>query len=83
MYHYVELNREEWLTRYHKRSNAETTVQMVKSKFGDRVKSKNWTAQVNEVLCKIIAHNICVVIQELHEGGLNKEFCTKSQNPAQ
>ncbi|MCK5473891.1 MAG: transposase [Candidatus Aenigmarchaeota archaeon] len=74
MYHYFMLNNNEYMEHYHKRSNAETTVHMVKSKFGDRVRSKSWTAQVNEVLCKIICHNICVVVQEMHELGLNPQF---------
>ena len=64
---------------YHKRSNAETSVMMVKTKFGDFVRSKTWTAQINEVLCKIICHNICVVIQEMHELGINPNFCVESQ----
>jgi hypothetical protein len=29
----------------------------------------------NEVLCKIICHNICVLIQETHELGIAAEFC--------
>jgi transposase len=78
LYHYFMLNNEEFLEHYHKRSNAETTVYMVKSKFGDSVRAKKWTAQVNEVLCKIIAHNICVVIQEMHELGVTPDFCPKT-----
>jgi hypothetical protein len=74
MYHYFQLQREEFLRHYHKRSNAETTVHMIKAKFGDHVRSKKWHAQVNEVLCKLIAHNICVVVQEMHERGIEPEF---------
>jgi len=29
---------------------------------------------VNEVLCKIICHNVCVLIQESHELGIEVEF---------
>jgi hypothetical protein len=29
---------------------------------------------VNEVLCKIICHNICVLIQETHELGIEMDF---------
>jgi transposase len=82
MYHYFMLNNEEFLQHYHKRSNVETTVHMVKSKFGDKVRSKSWNAQVNEVLCKIICHNICVVIQEMHEVGIDPSFCLKSHDSA-
>lgn len=73
-YHYFNLHREEFLKHYHQRSNVETSFQMIKSKFGDRVKSKNWTAQKNELLCKLIAHNIVVLIHEMHELGIKPEF---------
>ena len=74
MYHYFMLNNDDYLKHYHNRSNAESTVNMLKSKFGDSVRSKLWTAQVNEVLCKIIAHNICCVIQEMNELGIKEDF---------
>ena len=74
MYHYFMFRNEEYSQHYHKRSNVETSVHMIKSKFGDSVRSKTWNAQVNEVLCKIICHNICVVIQEMHELGIQPDF---------
>ena len=67
-------NREEFLQHYHKRSNVETTFHMIKSKFGDSIRSKTETAQVNEVLLKILCHNICVVIQEMNELGIEANF---------
>jgi transposase len=67
MYHYFEFKNEEFLEHYHKRSHAETTFHMIKSKFGDSVRSKTEVAQVNEVLLKVLCHNICVVIQEMFE----------------
>lgn len=79
MYHFFMLNNEEYLQHYHTRSNAESTVHTIKSKFVDRARSKLWTAQVNEVLCKIIAHNICCVIMEMNELGLESNFCPNGQ----
>ena len=49
---------------------------MIKTKFGDKLKSKNETAQKNELLCKLIAHNIVVLIHEMHELGIKPDFCT-------
>ena len=83
MYHYFMLNNEEYLNHYHKRSNCESTVNMIKSKFSDKVRSKKWTAQVNEILCKVICHNLCCVIQEMNELGIESKFCTISQKTAQ
>jgi hypothetical protein len=65
-------HREEFLTHYHKRSNVETTFHMIKSKFGQRLRSKTLTAQINEALCKVLCHNLCVVIQSVHELGIEK-----------
>lgn len=70
MFHYFMYNREEFMQHYHKRSNVETTFHMIKSKFGTNLRSKTRTAQINEVLCKILCHNICVLIQEMHELGV-------------
>lgn len=38
------------------------------------MKSKNPVAQVNELLAKIIAYNLTVVIHEMYENGINPEF---------
>lgn len=74
MYHYFMLNNEEFLRHYHKRSNVEATNHMIKSKFGDSVRSKDWVAQVNEVLCKIICHNISCVIMEMFTTNIQPDF---------
>jgi transposase len=74
MYYFYNLHREEFLTHYHKRSNVETTFHMIKSKFGQRLRSKSMTAQINEALCKVLCHNLCVVIQSMHELNITPEF---------
>jgi transposase len=74
MYHYFEFQRDEFLSHYHKRSNVETTFSMIKAKFGDALRSKSPTAQFNEALCKVLCHNICVVIGAMHELGLSADF---------
>jgi transposase len=74
MYHFFMYNQEEFMKHYHKRSNVETTFHMIKSKFGDSLKSKTKAAQVNEVLCKILCHNLCVLIQEMHELRTAKQY---------
>ena len=71
MFHYFKFNQEEFMAHYHKRSNVETTFHMIKSKLGDCLKSKNFTAQKNELLCKVLAHNILVLIMETQELGIN------------
>src|SRR5713226_4572472 len=74
MIHFFNFHREEFLTHYHKRSNVETTFHMIKAKFGQRLRSKTLTAQINEALCKVLCHNLCVVIQSAHELGIEMNF---------
>jgi transposase len=74
MYHFYKYNAEEFNAHYHKRSNAETTFSMIKARFGERLSSKAERAQINEALCKVLCHNICVVIQSIYELGLEVNF---------
>ncbi|MYC28513.1 MAG: transposase [Chloroflexi bacterium] len=73
-FHYFNLHQEEFKARYHKRSNVESTFSAVKAKFGGRLLSKRHTAQVNEVLLKLLCHNICVLIKAFYELGVRAEF---------
>jgi len=81
MFHYFQFRRDEFLAHYHKRSNVESTFSMIKAKFGDHLRSKADVAMVNEVLCKIICHNICCLIQEAHELGITTEFLANQSTP--
>jgi transposase len=80
MFFYYNLHREEFLAHYHQRSNAESTFSMVKAKFGDAVRSKTDTAMKNEVLCKFLCHNICVVHHSHIELGLEPIFRQQEHN---
>jgi transposase len=74
MYHYFMYRKHEFLQHYHKRSNVESTFSMMKRKFGDSLRSKTDVAMVNEVLCKIICHNLVVLIHEMYELGIDPVF---------
>jgi transposase len=67
MFHYFQLNQDDFMQHYHLRSNVESTNMAIKAKLGDSVKSKNFTARANEVLCKLIAYNITVLISAMYE----------------
>ncbi len=60
----------------------------IKTKFGDAVRSRTKLAMKNEVLCKILCHNLCVLIGAMHELGIQPDFaaapvCTTSLRIAQ
>jgi len=77
MYHYFNFRKQEFLQHYHKRSNVESTFSMMKRKFGDSIRSKTDVAMVNEVLCKVLCHNLVVLIHEMYELGIDPVFWRK------
>lgn len=74
LFHFFHMNRAEFLATYHQRSNAESTFSSMKRKFSDNVRSKTETAQTNEVLLKVLCHNIVCLIHEMHETGAPVAF---------
>lgn len=70
-FHYFSLHRESFLQKYHHRSNVESVFSAVKRKFGDHIRSKNDVAMKNEVLAKILCHNLTVLIHEMYEHGID------------
>ena len=74
MFEYFWNNQEEFLEHYHKRSNVETTFSMIKRTFGNRLRTRNFDSQVNEILMKCLCHNLTVLVQESFELGLEIDF---------
>jgi len=74
MFRYFRDHREEFLTKYHKRSNIESCFSMIKRKFGNNLKCKKETSQDNEILAKVLCHNICVLIQEIFISNIKVDF---------
>ncbi len=83
MWHYFQFRQPEFMQHYHRRSNVESAIAMIKQKFGSSVRTRNPIAQVNEVLFKVLAHNICVLIEAWYELGIEATFqgdCSKIAN---
>lgn len=78
MFHYFNFNKDEFFGRYHLRSNVESTFSMLKAKFGDSVRSKTDVAMKNEVLAKVVCHNICCLISAIYELGIDPVFWAES-----
>jgi hypothetical protein len=78
MHHLFMYQRQALMEHYYKSSNIETAYFMIKGKFGSSLRSKSDTGQINEALCKVLAHNICVLVQATHELGIEPTFVQKS-----
>lgn len=68
------LNKDEFLRSYHRRSNVESTFFMIKKKFGAAVRARLEAAQFNEVLCKVLCHNLSVLVHSTYELGFEPRF---------
>jgi hypothetical protein len=64
----------EFREHYHKGSDVEKYISLIKSKFSDHVGSKTEVVMKNKVYCKILCHNICCLIQSRYELGINPDF---------
>lgn len=86
---FFQMHREEFEAKYHARSNVESVFSALKRKFGEALKSKNRVAQENELLAKVLAYNLTVLIHEIFEHGIIPDFlqdreavgCVESQVP--
>jgi transposase len=67
-------DRDEFDRHYHMRSNIEAAIMMMKSKFGDGLKSKTETAMRNEALAKVLCHNLYVLIRCICRFGVGTGF---------
>lgn len=68
------LREDEFMAAYRVRSNVESAFSAIKRKFGGSVRSKTFTAQKNEVLAKILCHNLAVLCHAMHELGIAAPF---------
>lgn len=66
--------RDEFMDRYHRRSNVESTFGMIKARFGDQLFSTSPEGQTNEVYAKCIAHNLVCLTFASHELGIESDF---------
>lgn len=90
MFHYFQYRREDFLRHYHARSNVESVFSAVKRKYGDSVRSRTEPAMVNEVLAKLVCHNLSCVIHAWYELGIDprdwgmpkREPSTEAEPPA-
>lgn len=71
---YYVFNRAEFDSRYHKRSNVESSIGAIKAKLHEKLRSKTGTGMVNEVLLKVLAYNLTALVRSMYELGITPEF---------
>ena len=69
-----QVDREAFLAGYHRRSNSESTFSALKRLFGSSLRSKKRTAQVNELLAKVLAYNLTVIVHAVFDLGIDPGF---------
>lgn len=79
MWAHFSLKQDDFLARYHRRSNVESTMWMIKSKFGGGVRSKLPVAQANEVLAKVLCHNLTCIVHAIAESGIDAPDFAKTE----
>lgn len=80
MFDEFQVHKEDYLAHYHQRSNVESTFSMLKRKFAEGVRSRTDTAMKNETLCKVLCHNIVVLIHAMYELGIDPVFWPDTPN---
>jgi transposase len=74
MLHYFLAYQDEFYKFYHLRSNVEAVFSAQKRKFGSRLTSRHRTAQINEIMAKVLAYNLCVVARSLQDLEIEPNF---------
>lgn len=81
MWCHFSLKSEEFRAHYHRRSNVESTMWMIKSKFGAAVRSRHPVAQVNEILAKLVCHNLACIVRAVREFGIDGDLGGTAGSP--
>lgn len=69
-----QLKAEEFQRSYHRRSNVESAIGSIKARCGGLVRSKTAAAQCNEVLAKVLIHNLACVVHAIEKYGIGVSF---------
>ena len=73
-FHFFGSNHDAFEEMYHKRSQVETAMWMVKSKFLAYGRRKYEVSRINETLIKVLCHNIVTITHDLYKVGVSPEF---------
>lgn len=63
---FFTVHRAEFDALYHRRVQVESVNSAIKRRFGESLRSRTPTSRRNELLCRLIAYNLVVLIQQVH-----------------
>ena len=69
-----DLKADEFKRSYHRRSNVESAIGSIKARCGGLVRSRTAAAQCNEVLCKVLLHNLACIVHAIEKYGIGVSF---------
>ena len=81
MFLFFTYHRDEFDAIYGDRAQAESAFGSIKQILGETIASRNFDAQVNELFCKAIAHNIRMLIHAMLELGILPDFLAPAKPP--
>lgn len=67
----IQADRDAFQAVYNNRPVVEAGIWSIKAKFAGSVRSKTFRAQVNEILFKVLCHNVDVLVHAAREYGIN------------
>src|ERR1700751_3727951 len=77
-----QLKAEEFFKSYHRRSNVESAIGSIKARCGGLVRSRTAAAQCNEVLAKVLLHNLACLVHANEKYGIGIAFPLEARSPA-
>ena len=69
MFHFYFYNQERFMDSYRKRSNVETTLSMIKARFGEPLEKQNPNGSTQRSSLQVLAHNRCCLVRCIYELG--------------
>ena len=82
MFLFFTYHRDEFDAIYGDRAQVESSFGSIKQVLGETIASRNFDAQVNELFCKAIAHNIRMLIHGMLELGILPDFLAPAKRPS-
>jgi transposase len=81
MYLFFSYERQKFEDHYRDRAQVEVTFGSMKQRIGETVLSRSFTAQVNEILSKVVVHNISMLVQAMLRLGALPDFLQPKNAP--